>query len=73
MGPLTFAWLTRDITDTGVLGDATAADPDKGERYLSDAATQTAEMLRTIVDFHFAEDAAQTEGDGEAEDPLDSK
>ncbi|MEE8391999.1 MAG: creatininase family protein [Anaerolineae bacterium] len=39
MGPLTFAWLTRDITATGVLGDATVADPTRGERFLFDAAT----------------------------------
>jgi creatinine amidohydrolase/Fe(II)-dependent formamide hydrolase-like protein len=53
MGPLTFAWLTQDITETGVLGDATVADPAKGERFLSDAATQIADMLREIADFHF--------------------
>jgi len=55
MGPLTFAWLTEDLTPTGVLGDATAADPAKGERFLSDAAIQTADLLRVIADFHFAE------------------
>ena len=54
MGPLTFAWLTKDITSTGVLGDATAADPAKGERFLSDAATQTADLLREISSFDFA-------------------
>lgn len=58
MGPLTFAWLTQDITDTGVLGDATVADPDKGERFLAHGATQTADLLRTIVDFDF-ESASQ--------------
>jgi creatinine amidohydrolase len=55
MGPLTFAWLTDDITTTGVLGDATAADPAKGERFLSDAATETADLLREISGFDFAE------------------
>lgn len=54
MGPLTFAWLTEDITATGVLGDATTADPAKGERFLADAATQTADLLREIADFRFA-------------------
>ena len=58
-GPLTFAWLTQDITATGVLGDATAADPAKGERFLSDAATETADLLREIVNFHFAEPDAR--------------
>lgn len=55
MGPLTFAWLTEDITSTGVLGDATAADPAKGECFLSDAATQTADLLREISSFDFAD------------------
>ncbi len=55
MGPLTFAWLTQDITETGVLGDATTADPAKGEHFLSDAATQIADMLHHISTFHFAE------------------
>ena len=54
MGPLTFAWLTQDVTGDGVLGDATQANPDKGERFLSDAAAQTADMLRAVVDFRFA-------------------
>lgn len=62
MGPLTFAWLTQDITPTGVLGDATAADPAKGERFLSDAAAETADLLREIADFHFAEPDAQGSG-----------
>jgi creatinine amidohydrolase/Fe(II)-dependent formamide hydrolase-like protein len=59
MGPLTFAWLTQDITANGVLGDATAADPAKGERFLNDAAVQTADLLREIANFHFAEAAAR--------------
>lgn len=55
MGPLTFAWLTQDITPTGVLGDATAANPAKGERFLDDAAHQTADLLQEICDFRFAD------------------
>jgi len=59
MGPLTFAWLTQDITANGVLGDATAADPAKGRRFLDDAATQTADLLREIANFRFAEPTAR--------------
>lgn len=59
MGPLTFAWLTKDITATGVVGDATTADPVKGEHFLSDAATQIADMLRDISNFHFVEQNTQ--------------
>jgi len=54
MGPLTFAWLTRDLTDNGVLGDASLATAEKGERFLSAAAQETAALLKRIVDFEFA-------------------
>lgn len=58
MGPLTFAWLTKDISTDGVLGDATTADAVRGERYLTDAAVQTANLLRDISVFEFAQPAA---------------
>jgi creatinine amidohydrolase len=32
--PATFAWVTRDLSPTGILGDATAATAAKGERWL---------------------------------------
>ena len=66
MGPLTFAWLTRDISENGVLGDATQADPDKGERFLADGAAQVAEMLREVADFRFA---GQSQKPAEHNDP----
>jgi creatinine amidohydrolase/Fe(II)-dependent formamide hydrolase-like protein len=53
MGPLTFAWLTQDLTENGVLGDASLATPEKGEQFLSEAAVQTADLLKRIVDFEF--------------------
>ncbi len=33
-GNLPFAWLTQDLTESGVLGDATAAAKEKGDRIL---------------------------------------
>jgi creatinine amidohydrolase len=66
MGPLTFAWLTHDISPNGVLGDATTADAEKGERFLSDAASQTGELLRAIVDFEFAQPTSATAGSAES-------
>jgi creatinine amidohydrolase len=54
MGPLTFAWLTPDISRDGVLGDATLANSDKGERFLADAAEQVAGLLGDISEFNFA-------------------
>lgn len=53
MGALTFAWLTQDIAPNGVLGDATAATAEKGERFLAHAAEELAELLLDIRDFDF--------------------
>ncbi len=54
MGPLTYAWLTQDISESGVIGDATTADAAKGERWLNEGAMQTAEAFRQIAEFDFA-------------------
>src|SRR3974390_3097896 len=40
--PAVFAWLTRDIASSGVLGDPRPASAEKGERWLSEAATRLA-------------------------------
>jgi creatinine amidohydrolase len=46
-----FAWLTRDISDSGVLGDPTAATAENGERWISEAAARIAEIL--VAMYHF--------------------
>ena len=53
LGPLNFAWLTRDIAKDGVLGNAKTAHPDRGEQYLAAAASETADMLGRILEFSF--------------------
>jgi creatinine amidohydrolase/Fe(II)-dependent formamide hydrolase-like protein len=53
LGPLNFAWLTKDIAPEGVLGNAQTADPKRGEEYLAGAVKQTVELLRQIMDFRF--------------------
>lgn len=53
MGALNYAWLTRDIAPIGVLGDATTADPERGEKYLSDAAGEVADLLVKVKEFEF--------------------
>jgi creatinine amidohydrolase len=53
MGALTFAWLTQDIAPDGVLGDATVATAEKGERFLAHAADALAELLLDIANFSF--------------------
>ena len=43
--PATFAWLTRDISKSGVMGDATKATAEKGRRWLAAAAAALAERI----------------------------
>ncbi|MDR3737564.1 MAG: creatininase family protein [Terracidiphilus sp.] len=49
--PANFAWLTRDIAPSGVLGDPTAATAEKGERWSDDASARIAELL--VAMYHF--------------------
>ena len=46
-----FAWLTRDIAPSGVLGDPTAATAENGERWSDDAAARIAELLTAMHNF----------------------
>jgi creatinine amidohydrolase len=47
--PATFAWLTRDIADSGVIGDPQGATAEKGERWLEQAATRLASVLEAMT------------------------
>jgi creatinine amidohydrolase len=49
--PATFAWLTRDIAPSGVLGDPRAATPENGARWLEQAATKLAAALQAMARF----------------------
>ncbi len=46
-----FAWLTRDIAPSGVLGDPTAATAEHGRAWVSEAARKIAELLLAMYDF----------------------
>jgi creatinine amidohydrolase len=46
-----FAWLTKDISPSGVLGDPSAATAEKGERWSNEAAARIAEMLVAMYNF----------------------
>ncbi len=50
---LNYAWLTRDISLDGVLGNAQTADAGRGKKYLEDAAKETADLIMKIIDFDF--------------------
>ncbi len=47
--PAVFAWLTRDIALSGVLGDPRPASAEKGERWLAEAATRLASALEEMA------------------------
>ena len=47
----TFAWLTRDIADSGVMGDPRPATAENGAKWLDAAATRLAAALQAMVNF----------------------
>jgi creatinine amidohydrolase len=48
-GNLPFAWLTRELTESGVLGDATVATEEKGSRILESLSDG---WVQVITDVH---------------------
>jgi len=46
-----FAWVTKDIAPSGVLGDPSAANAENGERWSDEAATRIAEILVAMYNF----------------------
>jgi creatinine amidohydrolase len=48
--PSTFAWATRDLSPTGVMGDATRATPENGRRWLERGAEAYARALRQFLE-----------------------
>jgi len=49
--PATFAWLTRDIAPSGVMGDPRPATAENGARWLDQAATRLAAALEAMSGF----------------------
>jgi creatinine amidohydrolase len=47
--PATFAWLTRDIASSGVMGDPRPATAENGARWLEEAATRLAAALQAMA------------------------
>lgn len=48
--PARFAWVTRDISSSGIMGDATAATREKGERWLAHGAERIAAAILALND-----------------------
>jgi creatinine amidohydrolase len=46
-----FAWLTKDIAPSGVLGDPSGATAEKGARWVAEAAARVAEALLAMYEF----------------------
>jgi creatinine amidohydrolase len=62
-GALPFAWVTRDLTRSGVLGDAPAATREKGDRLLQALATGWVKVIEDV--YRFEQPKAWQVGDGE--------
>ncbi len=44
-----FAWKTSDLTQSGVMGDATLATAEKGKRWLEEASTALARRIESLI------------------------
>ena len=49
--PATFAWLTRDIAASGVMGDPSPASAENGARWVEQAAVRMAQALEAMVKY----------------------
>lgn len=49
--PANFAWLTKDIAPSGVMGDPSPATAENGERWSNEAAARIAEILVAMYNF----------------------
>ena len=50
-GKLPFAWLTKELSQSGVMGDATAATREKGDRILESVADGWVQVIKDV--YHF--------------------
>ncbi len=50
-GKLPFAWTTRELTESGVLGDATVASKEKGDRLLASLSDSWVQVIKDIYKF----------------------
>ena len=50
-GKLPFAWLTKELSQSGVMGDATAATKEKGDRILESVANGWVEVIQDVYKF----------------------
>jgi creatinine amidohydrolase len=48
---LPFAWVTKDLTKSGVLGDATVATKEKGDRILASLVNSWVQVIEDLYKF----------------------
>ncbi|CAF1116547.1 unnamed protein product [Rotaria sordida] len=52
-GGLAYAWVTKDLSQSGVIGDPTGATQDKGDQILDSLVASFKKLLEEIHEFHF--------------------
>lgn len=50
-GKLPFAWVTREVSQSGVMGDATVATKEKGDRLLESVSDSWVKLIKDIYNF----------------------
>jgi creatinine amidohydrolase len=50
-GKLPFAWLTKELSKSGVMGDATVATKEKGDRILESLAQGWVQVIQDVYKF----------------------
>ncbi|MBA3923214.1 MAG: creatininase family protein [Nostocaceae cyanobacterium] len=61
-GKLPFAWVTQDLSRSGVLGDPTVATKEKGDRILKSLSTGWVEVITEIYNFQQPQPHQETTG-----------
>jgi creatinine amidohydrolase len=52
-GDLPFAWLTRELSDSGVMGYATSATQEKGAKILASLAESWVKVIEDVYEFNY--------------------
>ncbi|CCQ58044.1 Creatinine amidohydrolase [Crocosphaera watsonii WH 0005] len=50
-GKLPFAWLTKELSKSGVMGDATVASKEKGDRLLASVSDGWVQVIKDVYSF----------------------
>lgn len=59
LGPVSYAWMTSDVSATGVLGDPRGATPEKGRERIDATVARLAEVIEEICSFRMPRRAGE--------------